>query len=297
LVPEAIAHQHHALIVPDDIVYFNGEFRRRGEVCLSPDDRGLYFGDGAYEVVRFYDGRPFQMDAHLARFTRSLAALRIEGVDVPALAAVFVRLVADNDLKDALAYIQVTRGATPRRHSFPPGVEPTVWGFAQDSPAPEEEWRTGVPVITQPDVRWGRCDIKSLNLLPNVMAKQRSVEAETEEAILVKDGLVTEGSHTNVAAAFGGTLVTHPEGTRILSGITRGVVLSLCRELGIPVEERPIPLPELYRADEVMIFSSRDEVMPVIRVDERAIGDGRPGPVARRLLEAFQALRPRAGDS
>jgi D-alanine transaminase len=283
--------------VATDIVYYNGDFKLRSEVCISPDDRGFYFGDGVYEVVRFYEGRPFLMDAHLSRLSRSLAALRIEGVDVASLEGVIERLVSDNGLGEAMAYVQITRGAAPRQHAFPAaGTPPTIYGFAQDCPAPVERWEHGAPVITVPDVRWGLCNVKSLNLLPNILANQRAKEAGVEEAILVRDGVVTEGSHTNVAAVFDGTLVTHPEEPCILSGVTRGVALSLCLELGIAVDERPIPLAELYEADEVMIFSTRDEVMPIVEVDGRTIGYGQPGPVARRLLEAFHN-RTRRGDA
>lgn len=274
----------------EPIVFLNGAFVARSQASVSPDDRAFYFGDGAYEVVRFYDGRPFAMDQHLARLERSLATIKISGVDSRAVEDVLIRLVEVNDLVEALAYVQVSRGVAPRQHAFPPrGTPPSIYGFAQECRPPESLWRQGSKVITVPDLRWGRCDVKSLNLLPNVLANQSAVEAGVDEAILTRDGFVTEGSHSNVLAVIDGTLVTHPADTRILGGVTRAIVLELCRELGLPLEQRPIGVDELPLATEVMILSTRDEVMPVVEIDGRPVGEGRPGPVAGRLLRAFRA--------
>lgn len=272
------------------VVYFNGRFLPKPEVRISPDDRGFLLADGVYEVVRFYGGRPFALGAHLERLARSLAALRIGGVEVEAIGEIAQRLVRENGLAEATCYVQVTRGAAPRRHAFPEsGTPPTVYASAAPLVVDPARWERGVDVICVPDERWARCDVKSIALLPNVLANQRAREAGVEEAVLVREGVVTEGSHTNVAAVFGGRLVTHPEGPHILPGVTRRVVLGLCAALGIPVEERPIPADDLLRADEVMLLSTTFEVLPVVRVDGRTIGGGVPGPVARQLLEAFRA--------
>lgn len=276
--------------MPEPIVYLGGRFLPKSEAHVSPDDRGFLFADGAYEVVRFYGGRPFALAEHLERLARSLAALRIEGVEVEEIGEIARRLVRENGLAEATCYVQITRGAAPRRHAFPaPGTPPSVYASAAPLEVDPARWEHGASVILVPDERWARCDIKSIALLPNILAHQRAREAGADEAVLVREGVVTEGSHTNVAAVFGGRLVTHPEGPRILPGVTRRVVLGLCKMLGIPVEERPIPAEALPRADEVMILSTTSEVLPVVRVDGREVGGGVPGPVARRLLAAFRA--------
>jgi len=275
---------------PPDVVYLDGAYVPRAEARLSPDDRGFLFGDGVYEVVRFYGGRPFAEEAHAARLERSLRALRIEGFEAASFPAIARRLAEANGFIDGTCYLQVTRGAAPRRHAFPPpGTPPTVYACTYPLHAAPEKWERGVGVALVPDERWGRCDVKSTALLPNVLANQAAKEAGAEEAVLVRDGLVTEGSHTNVAAVFEGRVFTHPEGPRILSGVTRGVVLALCAELAIPVEERPVPAAELPRADEVFLMSTTSEVLPVAAVDGRPVGAGTPGPLARRLLDAFRA--------
>jgi D-alanine transaminase len=272
-----------------DIVYLDGAYLPRTAARISPDDRAFLFGDGVYEVVRFYGGRPFAMEAHVGRLRRSLDAVRIEGFDASAVGEIAARLAEENGLAGGTCYLQVSRGAAPRRHAFPePGTPPTVYACTYPLSVTPELWTRGVPVVLVPDERWGRCDVKSTALLANVLASQAAKEAGAEEAVFVRDGLVTEGSHTNVAAVFGGRVVTHPEGPRILSGVTRGVVLALCAELGIPVEERPVPAADLRHADEVFLMSTTAEVLPVVAVDRQAVGSGAPRPVARALQAAFR---------
>src|SRR5690606_30293842 len=192
-----------------------------------------------------------------------------------AFAEIARRLAQENGLADGTCYLQVTRGAAPRRHAFPaPGTPPTVYACTYPLSAAPERWARGVGVHLVPDERWARCDVKSTALLANVLANQAAQEAGAEEAVFVRDGLVTEGSHTNVAAVFGGRVVTHPEGPRILSGVTRAVVLRLCAELGVPVEERPVPAADLARADEVLLTSTTSEVLPVVAADGRPVGAG-----------------------
>lgn len=272
-----------------DVVYFNGSFRPKADVRVSPDDRGFLFADGVYEVVRAYGGRPFALGEHLERLGRSLGALRIEGVDVDHVGEVVHRLLRENAVADGACYIQITRGAAPRRHAFPEaGTPPTVYACTTPMGADPDTWDRGVAVVLVPDQRWARCDIKSTALLPNVLANQQAKEAGVEEALFVRDGVVTEGSHTNVAAVFEGRLHTHPEGPYILAGVTRRIVLDLCRELGVPVVERPVLAETLPLADEVVLLSTSSEVLPVVEVDGRPVGDGTPGPVARRLLQAYR---------
>lgn len=274
-----------------EIAYFNGSFGPRSDISISPDDRGFLLSDGVYEVVRAYGGQPFRMDLHLERLERSLNALRIEGVEVGALRRVVERLIQENGLHDATCYLQVTRGAAPRRHAFPAeGTPPTVYAFAVPLQVNPEKWERGVAVTLLPDQRWARCDIKSTALLPNVLANQRAKERGVEEAIFVRDGYITEGSHTNVAAVIGGCVITYPESNYILSGVTRRVVLDLCAELSILLSERPLLAEDFLRADEVLLLSSTSEVLPVVEVDGQTIGAGVPGPVGRRLLSAYQKL-------
>lgn len=271
------------------IAYFNGGFLAKSEVRVSPDDRGFLFSDGVYEVVRSYGGRLFELDAHLDRLAASLAALRIEGVDVRGLSPVCSELLVRNGLgaSDALVYLQVTRGAAPRSHRFPqPPAEPTAYGVAWPFEAAAEE---GATAITLPDQRWTRCDIKTIALVPNCLAAQRAHEAAAEEAIFVRDGIALEGTHTNLFAVFRGAVRTPPLTNYILAGITRRVVLELCRSEGVDVQERPILVDELLSADEVFLSGTTTEITPILAVDGRTVGSGRPGPIALRLLGALRA--------
>lgn len=275
------------------IVYFNGQFLPKDAVRISPDDRGFLFADGAYEVVRVYAGRPFMIDEHLRRLRYSLHELRIALPQVQDLPDVIQELLSHNDLSGAGAaiYIQVTRGAAPRKHAFPAEPTPaTVYVTASPFSSRREKWEHGVPVILVPDIRWMRCDIKSLALLPNVLASQQARERGAEEAVLVRDGVITEGAHTNICAVFDGQLVTHPATNHILAGITRGLVLDLCTRLEIPYRQDPIPAHELQAASEVLILGTTTEIMPVVQVDDWRVADGRPGSITRKLQDAFRAL-------
>jgi len=276
-------------------VYFNGEFVDKDDVSISPDDRGFVFGDGVYEVIRADQGRLFEEDAHFRRLRRSLREIRLEGVDVEALRTAARQLLRRNDLQDrrAKVYLQITRGAAPRQHAFPPpSTEPTVYARATAHEPPTGKWEQGVKVILRPDQRWARCDIKSLNYLPNVLANQAAMEADAYEALLVRDGFVTEGSHSSVLAVFDGTVVTHPLTNHILPSITREAVLPLCGDLDIPVEETPVAKADLTDADELMLLGTTTGVMPIVQVEDWAVGDGTPGAVTRTLQAAFQEFEP-----
>lgn len=274
------------------LVYLNGEYVPLAEARIPVDDRGFLFADGVYEVVRVYGGRPFLMDAHLQRLREGLAALRIADPGIEGLGLVAELLLDENALRsrDATIYIQVTRGAAPRAHAFPPtGTPPTVYlaakPFEQHAAASS---RDGAAAITVPDTRWSRCDIKSVSLLPNVLANQAAKEAGAFEALFVRDGIVIEGSHSNLFAVMDGTLVTYPACNYILAGITRRHVIGLAEALGIPVALAPIPLSRLFTAAELFLTGTTTEVLPVTRVDGRDIGDGRPGPITRSLQRAFR---------
>jgi D-alanine transaminase len=278
------------------IAYFNGRYLPKDEVHLSPEDRGFLFGDGVYEVIRSYDGRLFGLEAHLARMRFGVCELGIAGADVDELGEVAAELIRRNDLAqgDATVYLQVTRGAAPRTHFFPdPPVPPTVYAQAGRF-TPKGDLATGVAVITVPDIRWARCDIKTVQLLPNCLANQRARATGAQEALFVRDGVVLEGSHSSLFFVFGEEVRTAPKNNYILPSITRDVVLMSCRAAGIPAREMPVFQHELPRATEAFLAGTTVEVMPIVRIDGAQVGNGRPGPVTRRLQEWFRE-RVRSG--
>lgn len=271
------------------IVYLNGRFLPREEAKISPEDRGFLFADAIYEVVRYGSGHPYRLAEHLARMRDGLTALRLP-VEPSFFPEVAGRLVAENDLEesDALVYAQVSRGAAPRYHAFPPeGTAPTVFAFARktDPPPPPEGGRA----ILLPDERWGRCDIKTVMLLPNVLASQRARETGAMEAILVRDGIAWEGTKANLFTVSMGVVRTAPRGPRILPGVTRAAALEAAAKLGYPVEERPVGVDELFSADEVFLASTTLWTYALVEVQGRPVGGGRPGPVAARIREVLQA--------
>jgi D-alanine transaminase len=275
------------------IVHLNGHFLPKEQARISPDDRGFLFGDGVYEAVRSFDGHLFRAAAHWQRLRYSLKAIGMQGPSDAEVQRIAETLLERNELfhGEATVYLQVTRGVAPRKHSFPkPAVPPTVYAFAAPFALPPEKTEAGVRVIAIPDLRWGRCDIKATSLLPNVLANEHAHAAGAHEAILVRDGVVTEGSHSNFAGVRDGVLFTHPANSHILNGITRLAVHELCRELNIPVRETAVGESELPNLDEAMLLGTTNDVMPAVRINDRKIADGQPGPVTRRLQAAFRAL-------
>ena len=275
-----------------DIAFLNGRFLPWKDATISIDDRGFQFGDGVYEVIRTYRGAPFEMAAHLARLERSAKELNLI---LPYSRAQWTQWIQQGlgqaGYHEAKVYIQITRGTAPRDHAFPSGVSPTVVMTIRElHPLSLQIRQDGVTARTCEDLRWGRCDIKSLNLLGNVLAREEARKAGVFEAILVKDGLVTEGSLSNVMAVQNGTVITAPEGPRILSGVTRTVVLELARKEEIPVEERFLSLDSLYSADEVFLTGTTLEVLGVVRIDGNTIGSGRPGPITKTLAARWSIL-------
>jgi D-alanine transaminase len=275
-----------------DVAFVNGSFVPLAEAKISIDDRGFQFGDGIYEVIRTYKGHPFALEAHLTRLERSAIALDLAQ---PYSRTEWAHLVLEGVKRaaypEAKIYIQLSRGVAPRDHAYPAQVTPTVvMTIREFRPLDRSVQAAGVEAMTTEDIRWGRCDIKSVNLLANVLARQQAKQAQVFEAILVKEGLVTEGAVSNVMVVRGGTVMTAPEGPRILSGVTRAVVLELARNEGLPIHERFISQAELYDADEVFLTGTTVEVLAVVRMDGKVIGDGRPGPVTRRLAASFTNL-------
>jgi len=275
------------------IVYLNGQFVAKDEARISPDDRGFLFADGVYEVIRSYEGRLFRTREHLERLLRSLREIGMEASLAGNVGVVAEDLIRRNKLEQggALVYIQITRGAAPRKHAFPDAGTPcTVYAAASPFAAPEQEQKDGVKIILVPDIRWARCDIKTVALVPNVLASQRAKDNGAREAVFVRDGVVTEGTHTNFCAVFDGTLWTHPKTNHILAGITRDAVLGLCGERGIPVLEAPVFQAHLRKAQELLLVGTTVEVTPVVEVDGWQVGDGKPGPITRKLQRAFSEM-------
>jgi D-alanine transaminase len=272
-------------------VYFNGSFLPKDQALLSPDDRGFLFADGIYEVARAYGGRFYALEEHLRRMAGGLSAIRISGFDAMAFGGVCKALLDRNGLagRDAIVYMQVTRGAAVRTHAFPdPHVPPTVYATVQPF-TPKVDPRVGVSVITAPDHRWTRCDIKSVALLPNCLAMQHAVEAGCDEAVLIRDGVALEGTHTSFFAVVDGEIRTAPANNYILPSITRAATLAICRDNSIPCRASPVFVEDLVTASELFLAGTTYEIMPIVRVDGRAVGGGRPGPVARRLFGLFRA--------
>jgi D-alanine transaminase len=274
------------------LVYLNGQYIDHSEARVPVDDRGFVFADGIYEVIRIYDGRMFLAEPHYGRLRQGLAALRIDSAAPEALPVIANRLISENGLQDedAILYIQITRGSAPRKHAFPPaGTPATVFVSAKPFPRfPDEMYDAGQAAVTAPDTRWSRCDIKSISLLPNVLANQQAREAGAFEALFVRDGVLIEGSHSNLLAVMDGEVVTYPECNYVLGGITRRFVLDLARGLDIPVREGPILMDRLDEVDELFLSGTTTEVMPISRLDGRPIGDGTAGPIARSLGKAYR---------
>ena len=273
-------------------VYWNGEYRTKDEVAVSPDDRGFLLGDGVYEVVRTYDGRILALKEHLERLKRSVGEIEIE-VDPTlfvALEAVCRELLERNALTkgEATVYLQITRGVAPRTHAFPsPTVQPTVYAAATPFTPHREAIERGASAVTAPDIRWLRCDVKSISLLPNVLANTAAKRAGAVETIMHREGVITEGSHTNVMAVIDDAVWTHPIGNRILSGITRQIVLEECRAAQIPVVEAPFSIDALSRASEAWVCGTTADVTPIIRIDGHPVGNGEVGPITSRVQELF----------
>lgn len=275
------------------IAWLDGELLPLEQARISPMDRGFLFGDSVYEVIPVYAGTPFRLDKHLERLGRSLSAI---GLDDPhsrnEWKEMLAALIERNGGGNLALYVQVTRGQGSKRdHAFPGAdIPPTVFATVSpvDPPAADHpETATGVSVITRDDIRWSRCDIKTTALLANVLLRQEASREGAAEAILLRDGFVTEGAASNVFVVLDGTVVTPPNSHLILPGITRDLVIELCREHGIAVEEREITETQLRHADEIWLSSSTKELVPAVRLNGHVTGDGTPGPVWKQLARHY----------
>jgi len=275
------------------IVYLNGQYIPRERASIDVDDRGFLFADGVYEAIHSYEGHLFQMDAHLQRMEHGLRSLHIAIGDVQAMREVAERLIVENGLAsgEATVYIQITRGSAPRTHGFPPaGTPPTIYAAVKQYTPQRDQAEVGITAILVPDLRWARCDIKSVALLPNVLARQRAIEAGVADAVFVRDGVALEGTSSNFFGVFNGEVVTAPKSNYILPGITREVVIGLCADIGVPVHEAPILEHQLGEAEELFLTSTIVEIRPIVRLNDRPVGTGVPGPVTRRIQQAFRDL-------
>ena len=256
---------------------------------VAYNDRGYNFGDGIYEYVRLYDNKLFTAKEHFERLLRSAQEIGLDiDYTVESLSDLVRKLAEANGVTDGGVYMQITRGAAPRDHAFPtPPVPPVLTAFTKSYERPYEELENGVSIVTTEDVRWLRCDIKSLNLLGNVLAKEYATKYNAEEAVQHRDGIVTEGASSNVFAIKDGVVHTHPANNLILNGITRRVIQWICEDENITFNEEAFTLDFLKSADEVIISSTSAEVMPVVKIDGEVVNDGKVGPVTRKLQAGF----------
>jgi D-alanine transaminase len=274
------------------IAYVNGAYTALEDASVHIEDRGYQFADGIYEVVLFVGGKFWDLDGHLKRWARSLKELQIRApMSESALRIVIRKLIEKNRLKDCMIYMQATRGVAPRNHPFPANdVEPALVLTAKpiDLEKLNAKSAKGISVISAPDIRWGRVDIKTVGLLPNCLAKEAAAREGAAEAWLVKDGKVTEGSSSNAWIVDDkGQLITHPLGNEILGGITRQTAIEVAEGLQMKVVERAFSVDDALKAQEAFISSAMNLVTPVIAIDGKKVGEGKPGPVATRLRAAY----------
>ncbi len=271
-------------------VYLNGDYLAAENAKVSVFDRGFLLGDGVYEVIPAYNGVCFELTAHLQRLQNSLDGIRMKNPHTATeWKSIIAEVVKQNGGGDQSVYLQVTRGVAPRDHVFPQGVEPTA--FVMSNPlqtVPETYLSQGISAITLPDIRWQKCDIKAVTLLPNSLLKQQALEAGAQEALLIRDGYVTEGAASNAYVIKNGTIYTAPKSEKILPGITRDVVIKLAKDNSFPLVEQIVSESELKDADELWVSSSTKEVLPITMLNGEPVGDGMPGPVWTKMHALYQ---------
>ncbi len=277
------------------MVFLNGRFLPLEQATVPVLDRGFIFGDGVYELIPVYSRAPFRMDEHLARLERSLAAVRIANPYArEKWREVILELVAKQPWDHQGVYLQVTRGVAKRDHAFPAGVEPTV--FAMSNPLvnpPAELVEKGAAAVSAADNRWLRCDIKSISLIGNVLLRQASADAGAAETILFRDGILTEASASNVFVAKNGLVLSPPKSNLILPGITYDVVVEIAQQLAMPLEFRDVREAEVRAADEIWVTSSSKEILAIVELDGKPVGEGKPGPLYRRAWQGYQEFKRR----
>jgi D-alanine transaminase len=272
------------------IVYLNGEYLPLSEAKVPVLDRGFIFGDGVYEVIPAYSRQLFRLEEHLQRLQNSLTAVRIHNPYAEEeWKQVLNKLLEKNPAEDSSIYLQITRGVAKRDHAFPANVTPTV--FAMSSPlitTDEKTFNQGIAAITLDDIRWQYCNVKAITLLANILLRQTAIDEGAAEALLVRDGEVTEGAASNVFIVTDGVIKTPPKGERLLPGITRDLIVELAKTHQLPIQEINFSKSELLAADEIWIASSTKEIMPVVKLNDKTVGNGQPGPMTRKLFGIFQ---------
>lgn len=273
--------------------FLDGEYKLLEACQISPLDRGFIFGDGIYELIPVYKNKAFYLQNHLMRLHRSMGEIRINNpYSITEWENIIEKLIQQSQADDLAVYIQVTRGVAPRDHAFPEEVNPTVFAMANPlATVSKDLLQNGVSLATTEDIRWQRCDIKVITLLPNILARQDAAKSSAIEAILIRDGYALEGSASNLFVVRDGIVYTHPKDNLILPGITREVVLELLEGLGIEYEEKAIPEEWLYSSEEIWITSSTKEVLPATRVDQHTIGNGMPGETWEKIYLSYQQLK------
>lgn len=279
--------------MPEAIVYLNGEFLPLSEAKVPVLDRGFIFGDGVYEVIPAYSRQLFRLEEHLQRLQNSLTAVRIANpYNELEWEQILYKLLEKNPAEDSSIYLQVTRGIAKRDHAFPVNVKPTVFAMANPLVTTDEQsFNQGVAAITLDDIRWQYCNIKAITLLANILLRQTAIDEGAAEAILVRDGEVSEGAASNVFIVIDGVIKTPPKGARLLPGITRDLIVELARVQQLPIEEVNFSKTELMAASEVWVSSSTKEIMPVVKLNDKLIGNGQPGPVTRKVFGIFQEYK------
>ena len=275
------------------VVYLNGEYVEKEDAKISVDDRGFVFGDGVYEVIRVVDGRLFLAEPHLKRLAEGLdgLAIRVTGSMMDSILPVAKELIERNGLTNghATVYLQITRGHAVRTHEFPPiDTKVTLYMSASAFQPNLEIQEKGVGAITMADIRWMRCDLKTVNLLPNVLAKQRAIDAGVFTAIFIRDGVITEGQNANIFGVKDGVLRTYPKTNYILPGITRGLVLELAEKEDIPIDFTPILETEIFEMDELFLTGTTTDIQPIVTINGHSLGTGTRGEVARQLQELLR---------
>lgn len=274
-------------------VYLNGEFLPTDKAWVSVYDRGYLLGDGVYEVIPVYAGKAFLLNRHLQRLQNSLNGVRIENPFADERwTAIVNELIAENNGGDQSVYLQVTRGVAPRDHIFPIGVAPSVFMMSNPLLPVAGSWKTdGIKAITTTDIRWMRCDIKAITLLANSLMKQLAQDAGAQEALLIRDNYLTEGSASNAYAVIDGVVFTAPKDEKVLPGVTRDLIIELATQADIPLHERAVSGSALRNADEIWISSSTKEVVPVTLLDGEIVGSGKPGPIWQQIHTLFQQYK------
>lgn len=275
------------------MIYLNGKFLPLEQAYIPVLDRGFIFGDGVYEVIPVYSRKPFRLADHLRRLQHSLDGIRLKNPYADEQwHDLLAQVIACNEGDDQYLYLHITRGVAKRDHAFPTGVSSTVFIMSNPLFAPPPALLlTGVPAITAIDNRWGRCDIKAISLLPNVLLRQLAIDSNAMETILLRDGFLTEGAASNIFIVNNGVLLTPPKSHLMLPGITYDVILELAQSNAIPHEIRAVSEEEVRGADEVLLTSSTKEVMPIISLDGELVGNGKPGPVFKQLNQLYQQYK------